>query len=747
MKNIKHYITALLAFLFVSSIVNPFINSTNLTETTPLYFFIAVSALLLVFVQSKRLVIFLLLLSTVITLFLYFGDGAGFITWLGSYLKELSDSVFFIFSGTARYIPNSMGFFMICIFIESLLILLIKFHHWKAPFFFQLVYCLILIAINQTRMNHHILFFLGAVFMFASWEQFQKQENNQQISQHMIISLLALSLLLFSANRFPAQFPAVMQSIQRTSSSLRNQLSSQLFRTLQNIGNATGISIATGFSENDNYLGGPLSQSTIIVFEAVQSSAHYWKIESKEYYTGKGWETDAYTDDPLTSPLTLESDYPEYASEQTISFTYSKDNIVFIPIPYGTVKITTSEDYPYLSQTYYSTESMRIRTPAMSQNAMKAITITYETPVYNETQLMNTTASGNTFGGVYTQLPSSLPQRVIDLAQEITKDAATDYEKAKAIEKYLSTSSQLRYTLSNAERVPGNMDYVDFFLFDSQKGYCEHYASAMVVLLRALGIETRWAKGYSPGEQISEDSNGLKTYRVTEADAHTWPEVYFAGVGWVPFEPTPSFGLTSEAPVPTPVVPVTPVDPTQPLTPADPVDPATPADPAEPTDPAEPANPTNPTNPVDAGNDGLPEAENNTWIIVVTSILAGSTMVAAMLFILRKYLTILLALHQLKNPQKLMFTKAYLKTIHSMETVVFRPASETLPDYVAHQANWLGNHEPQMIMLTHRYEMILYGNSNDRILQSEEAAIMHDVLQLARKNYRKRFWKQKNRSK
>ena len=81
---------------------------------------------------------------------------------------------------------------------------------------------------------------------------------------------------------------------------------------------------------------------------------------------------------------------------------------------------------------------------------------------------------------------------------------------------------------------PSGVDRLSYFLFVSQKGYCEFFASAMGDMLRSLGIPTRLVNGFGPGSY--ESSAGA--YVVRGEDAHTWVEVYFPRYGWIPFEPT-----------------------------------------------------------------------------------------------------------------------------------------------------------------------------------------------------------------
>lgn len=134
----------------------------------------------------------------------------------------------------------------------------------------------------------------------------------------------------------------------------------------------------------------------------------------------------------------------------------------------------------------------------------------------------------------YTQLPENLPKRVIELANSITAGEENNYDKVKAIEKFLS--SNYPYTLK-PKATPRGRDFVDYFLFDLKEGYCTYYATAMAILVRSIGIPARYVEGYIlPPKPIEQN-----IYEVTNQNAHAWVEVYFEGIGWVPFEPTAPF--------------------------------------------------------------------------------------------------------------------------------------------------------------------------------------------------------------
>jgi len=133
----------------------------------------------------------------------------------------------------------------------------------------------------------------------------------------------------------------------------------------------------------------------------------------------------------------------------------------------------------------------------------------------------------------YLVLPREVPARVRKLAEDITKGKSNSYDKAKAIETYLRANYP--YDLE-VPAPPPDQDVADYFLFDLKKGYCDYYATAMVVMARAVGVPARFVSGYSPGSYDAPNAQ----YVIRELNAHSWAEVYFTDIGWVEFEPTAS---------------------------------------------------------------------------------------------------------------------------------------------------------------------------------------------------------------
>ena len=131
---------------------------------------------------------------------------------------------------------------------------------------------------------------------------------------------------------------------------------------------------------------------------------------------------------------------------------------------------------------------------------------------------------------LYLQLPK-LDPRIPDLAKMITSRARNPYDKARAVESYLRNNYGYTLDLSG----PPPADPLAYFLFEKRAGHCEYFAAAMTVMMRAVGVPTRYVNGFLPGEY--NDVGG--DYIIRASDAHSWVEVFFPGYGWITFDPTP----------------------------------------------------------------------------------------------------------------------------------------------------------------------------------------------------------------
>ncbi|MFJ3159420.1 transglutaminase TgpA family protein [Streptomyces kanasensis] len=138
----------------------------------------------------------------------------------------------------------------------------------------------------------------------------------------------------------------------------------------------------------------------------------------------------------------------------------------------------------------------------------------------------------------YTQVPDSLPRDVKATALEVTAGARTDYERAVRLQDWFATEGGFQYdtTVTSGTGVGA----ISRFLKD-KKGFCVHYSFTMAAMARTLNVPARVAVGFMPGTPSADG-----TVSVGIRDAHAWPELYFEGVGWTRFEPTPSRGSVPE---------------------------------------------------------------------------------------------------------------------------------------------------------------------------------------------------------
>ncbi|MFJ5777321.1 DUF3488 and DUF4129 domain-containing transglutaminase family protein [Streptomyces sp. NPDC093094] len=142
----------------------------------------------------------------------------------------------------------------------------------------------------------------------------------------------------------------------------------------------------------------------------------------------------------------------------------------------------------------------------------------------------------------YTEVPDSMPSVVARTAREVTAEAKNPYEQAVALQEYFALSGGFQY--DTEVEVGDDREAIARFLRD-KRGFCVHYSFAMATMARSLGIPARVAVGFAPGTPQADG-----TMSVGLRDAHAWPELYFEGVGWTRFEPTPTRGSTPPYTVP-----------------------------------------------------------------------------------------------------------------------------------------------------------------------------------------------------
>ncbi|WP_404451301.1 DUF3488 and transglutaminase-like domain-containing protein [Virgibacillus necropolis] len=301
-----------------------------------------------------------------------------------------------------------------------------------------------------------------------------------------------------------------------------------------------------GYGEDDTKLGGSFIQDQTPVFHVTTAEEQYWRIETKDVYTGKGWVNSSKPEYIKQDPnnISLKTFDESVETEELRAFFEFTGNVQIPKViyPYGINKLNTATPIDLLLDEHSEELVTKFND---HEFFLDTYSMTYEFPSFEINSLRNaSTKDPGKINEQYTQLPETLPERVGELAKEVTAEEKNRYDKARAIETYFGQNG-FAYNTSNVPVPAKDQDYVDQFLFESKVGYCDNYSTSMVVMLRTLDIPARWVKGFTSGEKIEENVGGagtsLDTYEVTNANAHSWVEVYFPGKGWVPFEPTQGF--------------------------------------------------------------------------------------------------------------------------------------------------------------------------------------------------------------
>lgn len=277
------------------------------------------------------------------------------------------------------------------------------------------------------------------------------------------------------------------------------------------------------FSESFR-LGQSPNLSDRVVMTVDAPSGHFWRAFTYDFYTGSSWRsTETEKVDRVTPPSLgrerFDATFALQVPQQSVLFAANEPVRVSIPAQFQTGADRT-----------YSSALRSVR----SGQAGETYTVTSFVSVTDKAVLRRApSVSPDYIRQKYLQLPSTLPQRVRDLAHRVAGNQSNPYDIAETIESYL------RITYHYAPQVkapPPGRDPVDYFLFDLKEDFCEYFASAMTVMLRELGVPARVVEGYTAG---ALDPNTGR-YVVKELDAHAWVEVYVPTYGWIEFEPTPS---------------------------------------------------------------------------------------------------------------------------------------------------------------------------------------------------------------
>lgn len=318
-------------------------------------------------------------------------------------------------------------------------------------------------------------------------------------------------------------------------------------------------------------LGGPVypSKSTAMVVEGIAPSL--LKGSTRAVYTGKGWVNPGATgsyryDGPLWSAKKVDVfdlERPDPNQDEQVGMLFRTVNLtvtphhnlytLFSPTRPTSVRSSVNNFIPYFNDIGELFPKHRL-------DFMERYSVTAKQFVRLTPKIVNYIADleenlppedeekMDDIRELYLQLPDNLPPSVSSLSSRIVSEHSgkADVIKAMAIHDFFLRN--FRYTLTPAA-IPPDRDFVEYFL-DTREGYCTYYASAMVVLSRAAGIPARYVEGFL----LTNMEHDKYTYTVTGENAHAWAELYFEGIGWIPFDATP-IGQVQSPSTPTTSVP------------------------------------------------------------------------------------------------------------------------------------------------------------------------------------------------
>ena len=276
-----------------------------------------------------------------------------------------------------------------------------------------------------------------------------------------------------------------------------------------------------------------VEQSDVQVFSVRSERSSYWRLTSLDEFDGEIWRSSYSTDEADGElPSSVESAAETETVEQEI--TIAALSSVWLPAAHEPVAIDPGPD----EQVVYDERSSTLMVDRdVTTSDGYSYTVTSAIADWTRDELRAASEEvPDDIRGRYTDLPSDFPQQAADEAEAITAEATTPYDKALALQTYLRSDL---FTYDKTVGPGHSSQALLTFLFETRRGYCEQFASTFAALARSVGLPSRVAVGFTPGEQDIYDPT---IFTVKGVHAHAWPEVYLGEYGWVPFEPTISRG-------------------------------------------------------------------------------------------------------------------------------------------------------------------------------------------------------------
>ncbi|HHT7189360.1 TPA: transglutaminase TgpA family protein [Bacillus cereus] len=531
------------AFLLLLEWLRPLVGITNVGRLDIFVIFIGI-CFTLSFFQARWQIAIKIVTILFIIHSLYYKKAFINPSWLTTFFSDISRNSSLFLQGNLLDISPvfpTLLFFLSFWFLSSFTSFWVI-HKKRGLLFFVLTIIYITTFHNLHLYNAHYAIIRTVVIGFFMLSLLQIERIKE--IEHLQNYARAISKLLRPLTLFIVLSTTIAYFAPKFGPQWTNQMDFLKFKTSET---SEEQEVATiGYGSDDSQLGGPFKPDNTIVFTAQAQNKQYWRVETKDLYTGKGWEvSETQKKVSFKNKNDVVSWYEQNTKTETTEATITMQKTYpHLTYPAGLISVEASSDVSYNVDPF----SEKIYT--MHENSpttLNSYKVTYEIPEFSIENLKTAKTNegqetSSYFMTKYTQLPESLPQRVKDLATNLTNDKDNRYDKVLAIERYFTDASFV-YETTNVLFPAKNQDYVDQFLFDTKSGYCNNFSTSMIVLLRSAGIPARWVKGYTEGtlENTLVRTGDENVYTIANNNAHSWVEVYFPGYGWIPFEPTKGF--------------------------------------------------------------------------------------------------------------------------------------------------------------------------------------------------------------
>lgn len=271
----------------------------------------------------------------------------------------------------------------------------------------------------------------------------------------------------------------------------------------------------TGYQDSSTSLGGNVSLNNNIAFRLAGKAPLYMRGNTKQVYTGSIWERSKliYRTNNTASELITKAYEDAPVHEVTVDPAGVETSSLFVP---SYPKSVTLERRNRDQRTYYSIQD---QTFMVAEPQRDNYTVSFYDQAYVEQLALEGINDGVTQEhSDYLQLPETITDRTVDLVNNIIEGKETKADKILALTTFLRDNYD--YNLTPGP-IPADQDFVDYFLFEVQEGYCIYYASALTIMLRIAGIPARYAEGF----KVSDETDSSGNYLVRNQDAHAWTEV------------------------------------------------------------------------------------------------------------------------------------------------------------------------------------------------------------------------------